>query len=205
VGDKTKVTITITGDSLHFYRDKGFWFETTITLPAGNDPEQLHATIKDCAEKGSIGEVVKAVYKIENGTLTLATIGDDAEGTADSFQNAGTRYELRKVKSEKKRLESPATGTPSDWLDIDQLLPTPSGSVDLTDPDAQLATNGGEQQGDLRSLVLEGKELYATLKLRQLDDSTRHLPAGVVLPEILTSRPTLSSSRPLLVVGRRAG
>ena len=37
-----KVTITITGKSFHFHRDKNFWFETTITLPAGNDPRQLY-------------------------------------------------------------------------------------------------------------------------------------------------------------------
>ena len=41
-----KITITITGNSLHFHRDTNFWFETTITLPAGKDPKQLHATIK---------------------------------------------------------------------------------------------------------------------------------------------------------------
>lgn len=29
-----KITITITGNSLHFHRDTNFWFETTIVLPA---------------------------------------------------------------------------------------------------------------------------------------------------------------------------
>ena len=50
MGDKSdgKITITITGNSFHFHRDTNFWFETTITLPAGTDPQQLHATIKDC-------------------------------------------------------------------------------------------------------------------------------------------------------------
>ena len=36
-----KITITITGNSFHFHRDTNFWFETTITLPAGKDPKQL--------------------------------------------------------------------------------------------------------------------------------------------------------------------
>ena len=37
VDDKAQqtITITITGNSLHFHRDTNFWFETTITLPAG--------------------------------------------------------------------------------------------------------------------------------------------------------------------------
>jgi len=48
VGDNAhqKIAITVTGNSLHFHRDTNFWFETTITLPAGKDPSQLHATIK---------------------------------------------------------------------------------------------------------------------------------------------------------------
>src|SRR4051812_45200934 len=48
VGDKAqqKITVTITGHSLHFHRDTNFWFETTITLPAGKVPKQLRAIIK---------------------------------------------------------------------------------------------------------------------------------------------------------------
>jgi uncharacterized protein (TIGR03067 family) len=99
-----KITIRITGNSLRFHRDTNFWFETTITLPAGKDPKQLHATIKACppSQADSIGQVVRAFFKIENGTLTLATIGDDAEETPKGFEAAGTRYELRKVQAQKE-------------------------------------------------------------------------------------------------------
>jgi len=40
VGDAAhqKITIAITGNSFHFHRDTNFWFDTTITLPAGTDP-----------------------------------------------------------------------------------------------------------------------------------------------------------------------
>jgi uncharacterized protein (TIGR03067 family) len=113
VGDNAqqKITITITGNSLHFHRDTNFWFETTITLPAGKDPKQLHATIKGCppSQADSIGQVVRAFFKIEDGTLTLATIGDDAEETPKSFEAAGTRYELRKVQPQKKNTQPPKT------------------------------------------------------------------------------------------------
>lgn len=101
VGDKAhqKITITINGNSLHFHRDTNFWFDATITLSAGKDPRQLHATINGSppSQADSIGEVVRAFFRIENGTLTLATIGDDAEETANGFEAAGTRYDLRKV------------------------------------------------------------------------------------------------------------
>jgi len=117
VGDKSddKYTITITGNSFHFHRDAKFWFATTITLPAGTDPRQLHATIKDCApgQENSVGKVVVAIFKLENGTLTLAARGDGDEETPKSFGNTEdrelTRYELRKVQPQKKNSEPPQT------------------------------------------------------------------------------------------------
>ena len=106
-----KITITITSNSLHFHRDTNFWFETTITLPASKDPKQLHATIKCCpsSQASSIGKVVRAFFKIEDGTLTLATIGEDDEETQKSFEAAGTRYELRKIQSQTKNAQPPKT------------------------------------------------------------------------------------------------
>jgi len=103
------ITISITNNALYFHRDTNFWFETTFTVPAGKDPKQLHATIKGCppSQADSIGQVVRAFYKIEDGTLTLATIGDDAEETAKSFEAAGTRYELRKVRPQEKNTQPP--------------------------------------------------------------------------------------------------
>jgi uncharacterized protein (TIGR03067 family) len=117
VGDQShqKISITITGNSFHFYRDTNFWFDTTITLPAGTDPKQLYATIKGCppSQADSIGKVVGAIFKIEDGTLTLATGGRDSsrEGTPKSFEatenNGQTRYELRKVQPLKKNTQPP--------------------------------------------------------------------------------------------------
>ena len=99
-----KVTITITSNSLHFHRDTNFWFETTFTLPVGTDPKQLHATIKDCAGKDSIGKVVVAIYKIEDETLTLVAIGDEMPKSFEATEIKGlSRYELRKVQPQKKK------------------------------------------------------------------------------------------------------
>ena len=117
VGDPSpqKITITITGDSLHFHRDTNFWFKTTISLPAGTEPRRLHATIKDCAagQESSVGKVVIAIYKIEDGKLTLAALGDGDEETSISFEAAEdkklTRYELWKAQPQKKNTEPPKT------------------------------------------------------------------------------------------------
>jgi len=110
-----KITITITTNSLHFHRDTNFWFETTFTLPGGTDPKQLQATIKDCADKKSIGQVVSAIFKIEDGTLTLATIPtpDSAPEPPLNFDSesimSGSFYKLRKVQPQEKNAKSPAS------------------------------------------------------------------------------------------------
>ena len=83
-----------------------------MTLPAGTNPKQLHATIKGCppSQASSIGKVVVAIFKIEDGTLTLATGNGDGEAPK-SFEATGAngpnRYELRKVQPQKKDTEPP--------------------------------------------------------------------------------------------------
>ena len=116
MGDESheKITITITGNAFHFHRDTNFWFETTITLPVVTDPKQLHATIKDCPppQGDSIGKVVGAIFKIEDGTLTLAAyaMSDQPPKSFEAAEEKGlTRYELRKVQPQKKNAEPPKT------------------------------------------------------------------------------------------------
>jgi len=105
-----KVSITITGNSLHFQGlNPSEWYDTTFTLPEGTDPRQLHATIKDCPEPDNIGKVVLAIFKIEDGTLTLAGIQASAVQPPKSFgqgqgfeHNSMFRYDLKKVQPEKQ-------------------------------------------------------------------------------------------------------
>jgi hypothetical protein len=166
-----KITITITGNSLHFHRDTNFWFETTITLPAGKDPKQFHATIKDCppSQASSIGQVVGAIFKIEDGTLTIVASGS-LEEMPKSFEASETqglsRFELRKVQPQKKNTELPKSMRGS----------------------------------GLGSLVLEGHELHASLKTRQIDDSVRHVPRALI-PE----NPHVSTDAAFVAVIARNG
>ncbi|MBL9136487.1 MAG: hypothetical protein JNK85_11490 [Verrucomicrobiales bacterium] len=107
-----KITITITNGSLHFFRDTNFWFDTTITLPPLTFPRQLHAKIKNSSPPtNSIGEVVRAIFKIEAGTLTLATGGDSEDGTPKSFEpteaQGVTLYELRRTQPQQKNTQPP--------------------------------------------------------------------------------------------------
>jgi len=82
-----------------------------MTLPAGKNPKQLHATIKDCPTPSSIGQVVFAIFKIEDGKLTIATTGgDEAPKSFEATGNNGlTRFELRKVHSQKRDAPPPTT------------------------------------------------------------------------------------------------
>src|SRR5215212_7444752 len=79
-------SITITGDSLHYRAGKS-WFKTTFTLPEGTEPRQLRATIKDTTPTNSIGTVVTAIYKIEDGTLTLSAVDLAEKPSAETFNN----------------------------------------------------------------------------------------------------------------------
>lgn len=101
-----KCSITITGNSLH-YRAGTNWWKTTFTLPAGAYPQQLHATIKDGSPPtNGIGHVVFAIFKIEDGTLTLA-VDDMSDEPPKTFLSASSRYELKKVQPQKKNTEPP--------------------------------------------------------------------------------------------------
>ncbi len=108
-----KCSLTITGNSLYYYGRTDFWFKTTFTLPAGTDPQQLHATIKDCATPtgDSIGKVIFAIFKIEDATLTLETLTEDdmSDKRPKIFANASNRYVLKQVQPQKKNTEPPKT------------------------------------------------------------------------------------------------
>ena len=99
-----KCSITITGNSLH-YRNSAGWYKTTFTLPVGTDPQQLHATIKESSPPtNGIGQVVFAIFKIEDGTLTFVTFAEDdmSDKSPKAFANATSRYSVKKVHPQKE-------------------------------------------------------------------------------------------------------
>ncbi len=108
LGDESKgeITLTITGHSLHFHPASNAWYETTFTLPAGTDPQQLRATIKRSSYPDHVGKVVPAIFKIEDGTLTLATDQGSVK-TPKSFEDEeAAHYEFRKVQPQEKNTKT---------------------------------------------------------------------------------------------------
>ena len=100
---KAQYTLRIRGDSFHFHRDTNFWFGTTITVPAGTDPQQLFATIHTSApgQENSLGKRVAAIFQVEEDNLIIVARGDGGDDVPTGFDVAGdeglTRYELRRV------------------------------------------------------------------------------------------------------------
>ena len=101
-GATNKLSIKITGNSLHFYGGTNFWFNTTFTLPAGTEPQQLRATINEAppSDTNSIGQVVVAIFKIEDETLILAVKGEEPPDAFPSGLDTNSpiaRYDFKKV------------------------------------------------------------------------------------------------------------
>lgn len=99
----SEVTITIRGKSFRFYRDADFWFETTIALPEGPVPQQLLATITRSApsQDSSNGKMVPAIFRIEDGTMTIGAFVDVEDPPKDFKEiNRDSLYTLRLVPSQ---------------------------------------------------------------------------------------------------------
>ena len=108
-GPGGKCSITITGNTLHFHARTDFWYKATFTLPAGTGPQQLRAIINDGAQgktDSTVGKVVVAIFKIEDGTLTLALNQDNEGPLPNAFPSERdgpiARYDLKKVQPQKK-------------------------------------------------------------------------------------------------------
>lgn len=105
-----KCSITIKDNTL-LYRVGTNWHQTTFTLPARTNPQQLHATIKDSwpPSKDSIGTVVHAIIKLENETLTLALIDIADDLLPKTFEDANTKYVVNRVQPKKENARAPKT------------------------------------------------------------------------------------------------
>lgn len=90
-----KITLTFTGNSLHFQGLRADeWYDATFTLQEGTRPQQLRATITGCELARDIGTVIGAIFKIEDGTLSLAGIEDDDQGPPQIFGDGKSPFKL---------------------------------------------------------------------------------------------------------------
>ena len=134
-GGAGSISINITGNSLNYYARPDHWFKTTFTLPAGTDPQQVRATIKESGEKApkSVGEVVVAIFKIEDGTLTLAAPSSHHATPPKSFADdaIGGLDVVRKVQPQKRITEPLKTKATKDETSLREQI---TGSAWVLEP-----------------------------------------------------------------------
>ena len=99
-----KCTLTISGNAIHFEgASKTEWYKATFTVELDTDPKQLHAIIKECSVPDVVGKSAHAIYKIENGTVTLVGHPPGAPAAPKSFEGDDTSrsFTFKKVKTAK--------------------------------------------------------------------------------------------------------
>ncbi|REJ74492.1 MAG: hypothetical protein DWQ36_20535 [Acidobacteria bacterium] len=98
-GPPGEIVLGFYSHTLRFYVREDFWYEATFTLSSEGDPAVLHATITDSAPpRQDLGDVVPAIVKIEDGTLSLA-VDDGSDEPPESFAAAMSRYDFRRTES----------------------------------------------------------------------------------------------------------
>jgi uncharacterized protein (TIGR03067 family) len=122
VGQESAGTINITfsGNSLHYQGVRADQrYDATFTLKEATRPRQLRATITGGAMANDVGRVIGAVFKIEDGTLSLAGLEGDAPSTLDDAEafdgNPLFHYRLRKAEPQAKKAGAPKPEAPSPW------------------------------------------------------------------------------------------
>jgi uncharacterized protein (TIGR03067 family) len=66
-------TLKVTGQTMDYHAtDADDWLQGTFTLREDTTPKQFIGVITNCAAAENIGKKCYAIYKIENGTLTIS-------------------------------------------------------------------------------------------------------------------------------------
>jgi uncharacterized protein (TIGR03067 family) len=91
-GQQGVASLTISGQSLEFHgADASDWCKGTFILRENTDPKQLVGTITDCSSTDVIGKMVYAIYKIDDGTLTITGSAPGDANVPAAFNTYGAR------------------------------------------------------------------------------------------------------------------
>jgi len=73
------------------------WYKGTFVLNEATTPKQFVGTVTDCSAPNYVGKLVNAIYRIENGVLTLSGHEPGNPTMPTSFDGDQVRcFELRK-------------------------------------------------------------------------------------------------------------
>jgi uncharacterized protein (TIGR03067 family) len=76
------------------------WYKGTFSLREDTSPKQLIATVAECPSPQYVGQVVKAIYRLEGGALTVTGNEPGNPEVPTSFDAPGARQLVFKKKIE---------------------------------------------------------------------------------------------------------
>ena len=91
-GHEGPASLVVSGGNLEFHgADSDDWLKGTFTLHQETDPKQFVGVVTECASADNIGKKAYAIYKIEDGTLTITGTDLGDPNFPSSFDAPGTR------------------------------------------------------------------------------------------------------------------
>jgi uncharacterized protein (TIGR03067 family) len=91
-GQEGTDSLTVSGENFDFHgADANDWLKGTFTLREDTNPKQWVGIVTDCASQEYIGKKCIAIYRIENGTLTVAGYSPGDPNIPPAFDAPNTR------------------------------------------------------------------------------------------------------------------
>lgn len=91
--------LTVSGQNFEFRGgDPNEWYKGTFTLRENSNPKVLVAAITECPVDKYIGKTDYAIYRLENGTLTLTAYEPGNPEAPSTFDAPETRRFTFKLK-----------------------------------------------------------------------------------------------------------
>jgi uncharacterized protein (TIGR03067 family) len=85
-------SLVLTGNNMEFFgADTNEWYKATFTLHNDTTPKQMVVQITDCPAPQYVGKTANAIYKIEDGKLTLTGNEPGNPAMPASFDSPGAR------------------------------------------------------------------------------------------------------------------
>ncbi len=97
-GAKGTASAVVSGSSLEFHgANPAEWYKATFTLHEEANPKQLVAVITECPAPLYIGKTANAIYRIEDGTLTITGNEPGNPAMPAAFDAPGSRQIIFKA------------------------------------------------------------------------------------------------------------
>lgn len=97
-GQTSPCKLVISGQNLHIEGlEGGTWYDATLSLEPGSTPKKLSARVTKSSVDKHVGKVAGFLYRLENGTLTLAVLPPGQSSYPQSFEDPAARvFSLKK-------------------------------------------------------------------------------------------------------------